>query len=95
MTNSDLESLRKSIVRALLGNKETNLFGIKGEIEGETIVLAAYFTVRPTEDDIEEFQCIGSEVIADYPDPYLINEKWEIGKPEIEEGKSVWVENII
>ena len=50
------------------------------------IQIRAYFSGRVTEEDIERIQCVGAEVIADFPEGYTIDEtavSVDDGEPEM------------
>lgn len=75
MTNKETQSLlRLSIQRALLGEVTNQLFAVTAGVNSQTIQIVAYFSGKFTDDDIENIQCVGTEVIADFPDGFFIDE---------------------
>ena len=71
-----------SIQRALLGAITDNLVAVTCGFEGTQIRIKAYFTSEPSEQEIEEIQCVGTEVIADFPAPYTIEESCSVVPPD-------------
>jgi hypothetical protein len=69
-------TLKLSIQRALLGEVSDRLVSLTCGLKGCHIELRGYFSLKPTEEDIGQLQCVGAEVIADFPDGYTIEEKW-------------------
>jgi hypothetical protein len=63
-----------SIQRALLGEITPNLVSITCGITGNKIRIAAYFDGPVSLEDRERIQSIGGEVIADFPEGFLIEE---------------------
>jgi len=68
-------SLVLSVNRALWGEVTAQLRAVTATLKTKTIYLKFYFDGAPSDDDRESVGCIGSEVIADYPAPYLIEEE--------------------
>jgi hypothetical protein len=64
-----------SVQRALLGEVSSALRGVTVGWQDQVIELRAYFDGPISEDDRESISCVGSEVIADFPDPWTINEE--------------------
>ena len=69
-----LTTLKLSIQRALLGEVTQRLFSVTCGLKNKLIQIRAYVTGDVTPEDIERIQCIGSEVIADFPDGYSVEE---------------------
>ncbi len=69
-----LLSLKLSIQRALLGEVTDGLIAVTCGLEERHIQIRAYVSGEVTEEDIERIQCVGTEVIADFPDGYTIDE---------------------
>lgn len=63
---------RLSVQRSLVGNVTANLAGLHAELRGKTILIDAYFFNAPSEEDRELIDDAATEVIADYPDGYMI-----------------------
>jgi hypothetical protein len=68
-------SLKLSLQRAMVGEVTANLAGLQATLEGTKIIITAYFFTAPTEGDREHFSQICTYVIADYPDPFTIDER--------------------
>lgn len=79
-------TLKLSIQRALLGNVSERLVSLTCGLNGRRIEIRGYFFPRATQGDLEQLQCVGAEVIADFPDGYSIEENCESaddGEPQI------------
>lgn len=63
-----------SIQRALLGQITSRLFSMTCGMKGKNIQIRAYVSGEVTQEDIERVQIIGTEVIADFPEGYSIEE---------------------
>jgi hypothetical protein len=73
-TFEPIVELKLSIQRALVGEVADNLFAVTAGIKGNWIKIIAYFKGPVSEEDIERIQCVSTEVIADFPDGYMIEE---------------------
>jgi hypothetical protein len=81
-----LLTLKLSIQHALLGEATCRLVAVTCGLEERHIQIRAYFSGRVTEEDVGRIQCVGAEVIADFPDGYTIDESCisvDDGEPEI------------
>lgn len=58
--------------RALLGEVTANLAAVTAGFEGHSIRLVAYFFDQPTEEEIESFECVATEVVTDFDDNYTV-----------------------
>ena len=67
-----------SIQRALLGAVTDKLVAVTCGFVGTEIRINAYFDSEPSEQDVEEVRCAGTEVIADFPAPYTISESCSV-----------------
>jgi hypothetical protein len=67
-------NLRLSVQRALLGQVTGNLYAVTCGINTRTILLVAYFSGPVCDEDIERIRCVGTEIIADFPEGYSIQE---------------------
>ena len=74
MTNDELVSLKLSIQRALLDEVTNRLVSVTCGLSQRNIKIKAYVTGDVTEEDIERIQSVGAEVIADFPEGYIIEE---------------------
>ncbi len=70
----DLLTLKLSVQRALLGEVTDRLVRVTCGLKDRHIQIRAHFSGRITEEDIERIQCVGTEVIADFPEGYTIDE---------------------
>ena len=52
-----------------------SLIAITAGINGTKILIRAYFDRSATESDRERIGCVGTEVIADFPDSYDLEEQ--------------------
>jgi hypothetical protein len=66
--------LRLSIQRALLGAITCNIHSVTCGIRRNEIQIVAYFRGDVSPEDVERFQVVSTEVIADFPEPYTIRE---------------------
>src|SRR3569833_3025210 len=69
--------LRLSVQRALIGEVPANLAALSAKLHANTIKISAYYFTPPSEEDIESISEVSTEVIADYPLEYTVEE--EIG----------------
>ena len=77
-TNYDLiGKLKLCVQRALLGQITANLAAVFAHFDEKRIVLSAYFFKEATEDDRENFEVTATEVVADYPDGFTIETRYE------------------
>lgn len=67
--------LKLSIQMALLDEVTDNLYAVTCGIERQNwIRIVAYFDGPANEEEIETIRCVGTEVIASFPDEYRIEE---------------------
>ena len=71
-------TLRLSVQRALLGEVTANLIAVTAGIKGTKISIRSYFNADATAADLESMSCVGTEVIADFPDSYEIEDEVRI-----------------
>jgi len=71
-----------SVQRALLGAVTDKLVAVTCGYAGNEIRINAYFSSEPSEQDVEEIRCVGTEVIADFPEPYTIRESCSALPPD-------------
>lgn len=92
MNNQEsLSTLQASAQRALTGEVFSNLVALTCGLENQTIKLRAYFKGEVNEDDIERVQNVGTEIIADFPDGYMIDEECISTKERSPEILDVWI----
>ena len=85
-TFDPLLTLKLSIQRALLGEVTDRLIAVTCGIHGKTVQIRVYFSGEVTPNDIERVSFLGGEVIADFPEPYKIEETTlsaDDGEPEM------------
>lgn len=85
-TFDPLLTLKLSIQVALLGEVTDRLVRVTCGLKDRQIQVRAYFSGRVTEEDIERIQFVGTEVIADFPEGYTIDEtavSVDDGEPEM------------
>jgi len=70
----DIVTLKLSIQRAMLGEISERLVSLTCGLKDRHIQIRGYFSRKPTEEDIEQLQCVGAEVIADFPDGFTSEE---------------------
>ena len=78
MTSTELPShvlLRLSAQRALWGAITPNLRAVSADIRGTVIRWRADFDLPPTEEELELLSVAATEVIADFPAPWTIDEE--------------------
>jgi hypothetical protein len=73
-TFEPLVSLKLSIQRALLGEVTDRLVAVTCGLKERHIEIRAYISGNITDEDIERIQSVSTEVIADFPDGYTIDE---------------------
>lgn len=73
-TTELVTDLNRSAQRALRGEVTENLVAVTCGLENHTVKLNAYFEGEVSEDDVEHIQAVGTEIIADFPDGYMIEE---------------------
>ena len=69
-----LVTLKLSIQRAMLGEVSERLVSLTCGLNGRHIQIRGYFSPEANEEDLEQLQFVGAEVIADFPDGYTIEE---------------------
>src|SRR5207244_11626090 len=74
MSKAELVSLRRSTQLALLDEGTKRLVSGTCGLSQTNIKIKAYVTGDVTEEDIERIQSVGAEVIADFPEGYIIEE---------------------
>ena len=81
-----LLTLKLSVQRALIGEVTDRLFGVTCGIHEKTVQIRAYYSGKVTPNDVERVSFLGAEVIADFPEPYRIEEATlsaDDGEPEM------------
>src|SRR6185312_10729045 len=73
--NSPSEALKASIQLAMVGEITANMAAITCGIEDCVIRVRCSCFDGPTDEDRERFSFMAGEVIADFPEPYTINEE--------------------
>lgn len=69
--------IRLSAQRALWGNVPSTLRSTSLEVaDTSSIIFRCYFDIAASEEDYELLRCAGTEVIADYPSGYTIEEQF-------------------
>jgi hypothetical protein len=66
--------LKVALQRALIGEVTENLYAVTAGLENNWIKILAYFQGPITEEDTQRIECVGAEVIADFPEGYMIKE---------------------
>ncbi|HZU24812.1 MAG TPA: hypothetical protein VFA04_04780 [Bryobacteraceae bacterium] len=66
--------LRVSIQRALVGEVTDRLEAVTCGLKDRLIEIRAYFRGAVSQQDTDRIQSIGAEVIADFPEGYMIEE---------------------
>lgn len=74
-TFNPVVTLKLSIQQALVGEVSDHLVSLTCGLRGRHIEIRGYFSPFPTEDDLEQLQFVGAEVIADFPEGYTIEER--------------------
>ena len=84
-TFDPIVTLKLSIQTALLGEVSDRLVCLTCGLKGKHIQIRAYFSPKATEEDVEQIQVVGTEVIADFPEGYTIEETCASidGEPEM------------
>ena len=80
--NSENAGLRLSVQRALLGAVSPNLYGACADLRDDAVVLTWYVAAGMPPDEREDLQVAATEVIADYPEGYHVDERFvEVADP--------------
>jgi hypothetical protein len=90
MTNDDLILLKLSIQQALLAEVTDRLVSITCGLSERNIKIRAYVSGDVTKEDIERIQFVGTEVIADFPEGYMIEESCLSVRDHEEEMLDFW-----
>lgn len=69
---NQLPNLLLSTMRSLWGIVTPNIRKVSVELKENVIALHFYYAEEPTEEEIELSEEASSEVIADFPEPFLI-----------------------
>ena len=72
MESTPLAQLMLSVQRALIGEVTANLAAVTAGYDHHCIRLVAYFFDRPAEDEVERFERVAAEVIADFTADYSV-----------------------
>jgi hypothetical protein len=67
--------LRCSVLRAMLGNVGPRCAALTCGFNGNVIVLRGYFDDPLLQGDLDDLRLVGTEVIADFGEPYTIEEE--------------------
>ena len=87
---NSLVTLKLSIQVALLGEVTDRLVSVTCGLKGQLIQIRAYVSGKVTEGDIEHVQMIGTDVIADFPEGYTIEESCLSADDGVEEMLDFW-----
>ncbi len=92
MTDSfdPLLTLKLSIQRALLGEVTPRLVSVTCGIRGRVVRVRCYVSGQITDQDTERTSRIAGEVIADFPDGYLVEECCQSIENESERMLDFW-----
>jgi|SRR5579864_7428088 len=83
-------TLKLSIQRALLGEVTDRLVSVTCGIRNHVVLVRAYVEGQVREEDIERVSFIAAGVIADFPEPYMIEESCVSLKDGKEEMLDFW-----
>jgi hypothetical protein len=83
-------TLRLSIQRALLGEVFDRLVSVTCGLKGRQVEVKAYVSGEVTPDDRERISDIAGEVIADFPEGYMLTESCVSVEHEPEEMLDFW-----
>jgi hypothetical protein len=67
--------LKLSLQRALLGAVRPRLYAVTAGVRGKTILIRAYFSEVPSQEDVESIQIVAAEVEADFPEDVRVEEQ--------------------
>jgi hypothetical protein len=73
--------LLMSAHRALYGEVGPSLVRFTGEYRENTVYLQWVLLDSATEDEIEDYRCVGTEIIADYADAMIEEEFVSVSSP--------------
>jgi hypothetical protein len=82
--------LRLSIQRALLDEVTDQLWSVTCGLSEKSITIRAYFSGVVTDEERETIQAVGAEVIADFPEGYMIEEHCLSVDDNIEQMLDFW-----
>jgi hypothetical protein len=71
-------ALKLAVQRGLLGNISANLAGVHAKLEGQRIVISAYFFNDPGNEDRQYIEEAAAEVIGDFPESYELETRYEL-----------------
>lgn len=71
---NEIQELALSVQRALLGEITSNMAAITAGLRDRTVLLRAYCFGPVTDEDKEHLSLAATQVIADYPEPWTIEE---------------------
>jgi hypothetical protein len=65
---------------ALVGETAPTLraYSFAVDPESSRIRLRAHYTVKPDEDEIDRIQVVDTEILADFPPPFVTETDWEV-----------------
>jgi hypothetical protein len=79
-----------SLQRALLGEVSANVYAVGAGIVEHTIHVFAVYYVSPTDEEDDDFASVVTQVIADFPSPYTIEEASYIMPVELPKTFRFW-----
>ena len=71
----ELISLKLSLQRALLGEVTQNLIAVSAGVKDSKITIWSYFSEQATQSEADRMSVVGTEVLADFPGYYEIEEQ--------------------
>ena len=71
-------TLKLAVQRGLLGNVSSNLAGVCAKLDGNRIVISAYFFNDPADEDRQYVEEAAAEVIGDFPESYELETHYEL-----------------
>lgn len=88
---TSLLTLQASARRALTGEVFDELVALTCGLENQTIRLRAYFSGEISDKDMKQVQIIGTEIIADFPEGYMIEEEYFSIEETVPEVLDMWI----
>lgn len=77
MTPQDaIRTLKLSIQSALVGEITDELYAVTCALDDKTIKIRSYYTGAIDSESTEPMRCVATEVLADFPENYTIDEEF-------------------
>jgi hypothetical protein len=65
-----------SVQRALVGAVSPSLYGVCVAFEAKTVLLTLYIAETASEEEVEDLRVVGTEVIADFSESFVVDDRF-------------------